>query len=68
MSVEFEDETNQAKNFANNRFSNNNQPPKLVGWILKTGLVKNENQANYVLIALAIVAFLTSLYYFSDLF
>lgn len=63
MSVEFEDEQTEAR-VLYSRFMPSNQLPKLVGWVIKTGIVKNENQANYFLIGLAVVAFLVSVYFF----
>ncbi len=59
MSVEFNDESNQ---ISQRRSSENNRPPKLVTWLLKIGVAKNESQANYVLIGVAIVAFILSFY------
>ena len=60
MSVEFNDESNQ---ISQRRSSENNRPPKLVGWVLKTGIAKTETQANYILLILAGVAFVFSLYF-----
>lgn len=36
--------------------------PKMVSILLKTGALKNEKQAGYILLIFAIIAFLTSLY------
>ncbi|TAK56895.1 hypothetical protein EPO17_03475 [Patescibacteria group bacterium] len=66
MSVEFEDEQNEAR-VLYSRFMPSNQLPKLVGWVIKAGIVKNENQANYFLIGLAVFAFLASFYFFGNL-
>jgi hypothetical protein len=63
MSVEFEEEQAQS-HVLYSRFMPSNQLPKLVGWVIKAGIVKNENQANYFLIGLAVVAFLVSVYLF----
>ena len=38
------------------------QPPVLVRFILKTGLVKDEKQANYVLIGIAVVAVISAIF------
>ncbi len=66
MSVEFEDEQNEAR-VLYSRFMPSNQLPKLVGWVIKTGVVKNETQANYFLIGLAFIALISSFYFWGDL-
>lgn len=64
MPVEFNDEQNQNK-VLYGRFTQSNQAPKLVTWLLKIGIAKNETQANYFLIGIAIIAFVASFYIFS---
>jgi len=66
MSVEFEDEQNEAR-VLYSRFMPSAQLPKLVGWVIKTGVVKNETQANYFLIGLAFVALISSFYFWGGL-
>jgi hypothetical protein len=66
MSVEFEDEQNEAR-VLYSRFMPSNQLPKLVGWVIRTGIVKNETQANYFLIGLMFIALLTSFYFWGGL-
>ena len=39
-------------------------PNAMIKWVLKTGIVKNPKQANYVLVGLAIVFFGLSIYFF----
>ncbi|HEY4508909.1 MAG TPA: hypothetical protein VJC13_01340 [Candidatus Paceibacterota bacterium] len=57
--------------FDNEQFQRFNQSfqtktPKIVEWIIKSsgGLIKNENQANYVLIGLSVLAIIISLFLF----
>jgi len=38
------------------------QPPTLVKFVLKTGLVKDDKQANYVLIGIAVVAVISTFF------
>ncbi|TAK56893.1 hypothetical protein EPO17_03465 [Patescibacteria group bacterium] len=66
MSVEFSDETTAIQRPSTGNISGN-QRTVLVGLILKTGIVKNTTQANYCLIGLSILFFLTSLYFFWNL-
>lgn len=39
-------------------------PPssKMVGWVMKTGLVRDEKQANYVLVVIALLFFLATVW------
>ena len=66
MSVEFEEEQNEAR-VLYGRFMPSTQLPKLVGWVIKLGIVKNENQANYFLIGLTFVALISSFYFWGGL-
>lgn len=61
--VEFEE-----NNFPGNRFVEASKSPVMVKFILQTGLVKDEKQANYVLIGVAVCAFLLTLYVIKDMF
>jgi hypothetical protein len=61
MSVEFNDESNQNK-VLYGRFAQSSQAPKLVTWLLKIGIVKNESQANFVLINIAIISIILAIY------
>lgn len=63
MSIEFNDEQNQNR-VLYGRFAQSNQAPKLVTWLLKIGVAKNETQANYILIGIAVIAFALSFYIF----
>lgn len=63
MPVEFNDESNQNK-VLYGRFAQSSQAPKLVTWLLKIGIAKNETQANYILIGIAVIAFVASFYMF----
>ena len=38
------------------------KPSKMVEWVLKAGVVKNEQQANYVLLGIAGIFFIASIY------
>jgi hypothetical protein len=66
MSVEFEEEQAQS-HVLYSRFMPSNQLPKLVGWVIKSGVVKNETQANYFLIGLAFVALISSFYFWGGI-
>lgn len=66
MSVEFEDEQTEAR-VLYSRFMPSNQLPKLVGWVIKTGVVKNETQANYFLIGIMFVFLLSSFYFWGNI-
>lgn len=63
MPVEFNDEQNQNR-VLYGRFAQSSQAPKLVTWLLKIGIAKNETQANYILIGVAIIALISSFYIF----
>ena len=67
MPVEFNDEQNPNR-VLYGRFTESNQAPKLVTWLLKLHIVKNQDQANKVLIGIALLAFLTSFFFFANLF
>jgi hypothetical protein len=60
MPVEFNDESNQ-NNVLYGRFAQSSQAPKLVTWLLKIGIVKNETQANYVLIGIAALSIILAI-------
>lgn len=58
-------------NFQSNRYAGQSAKmsmPAMVRLLLKTGLVKNEKQANYALIGIAVCAFLLTLYVIKDMF
>lgn len=62
--VEFEE-----NNYSDNRFAPvSNEPSKLVKLILKTGLVKDEKQASYVLIGIAVCAVLLTFFVIKNSF
>jgi len=61
MPVEFNDEQNQNR-VLYGRLAQSNQAPKLVTWLLKIGIAKNETQANYILIGIAVIALISSIY------
>lgn len=63
MPVEFNDEYNLNKTSYTQQ-TIGSQTPKLVGILLKTGIVKNENQANYILMLIVIIALSTSFFLF----
>lgn len=52
MNVEFEEEK---RNFSYNPTPFRTSTSKMASWVMKTGLAKNEKQATYILVALAIV-------------
>jgi hypothetical protein len=48
---------------------NSNAPtPRLVKWVLKTGIVKSEKKANVVLVIVALLFFALSIYFFVNAF
>ncbi len=53
--VEFNPNQNKYKGY---QYEDNLKSPKIIKTLLKTGLVKNEKQANYVLMGVAVVAIL----------
>ncbi len=56
MSVEFpEEKYNQGSEFSTPK------PSIMVRWVMKTGLVRNEKQANMVLLGLAVLFFILSI-------
>ena len=61
MPVEFNDEQNQNR-VLYGRFAQSNQAPKLVTWLLKIGIAKNESQANYILIGIAVISVILAIY------
>ena len=48
------------------RYSLKKKPSKMTGWILRTGLAKNEKQAQYILLFIAIVIIFISIVLFSS--
>jgi hypothetical protein len=63
--VQFEDESSQGQ-VLYSRFKRSNKPPAIVMWFIKIGLAKTPQQANYILLAIALVAFGLSIYIFTD--
>ena len=61
MPVEFNEEQNQNR-VLYGRFAQSSQAPKLVTWLLKIGIAKNETQANYILIGVAVVSIVLAIY------
>ena len=61
--VQFEGEEN--KSILYSRFEARSEVPKMVAWLMKLGIVKSAASANYVLIAVAIVAIGLSFYFFN---
>jgi len=59
MSVEFPEEQKLG-----NVTIETSQTPKMVGWLLNTGVVKDEQRANYVLIGIAVVFFILTIIMF----
>ena len=55
--VEFDE-----NNFPANNFASQSSTPFLPGLIIKLGMAKTEKQANYVLVTIAVCAFLLTLY------
>lgn len=49
-----------------NRQQSARKTPKLVGLIMKTGFVKDEEQANYILLGFAIFALVLSVFIFNS--
>jgi hypothetical protein len=56
--VEFDENNFPSSNFQ----SQSNSTPALVGLIMKLGMAKTEQQANYVLITIAVCAFAATIY------
>jgi hypothetical protein len=56
--VEFDENNFPSNNFA----SQSNSTSFLVGLVIKLGMAKTEQQANYVLMTIAVCAFLTTIY------
>lgn len=63
MSVEFNDEISNLQNSYTGNLPKN-QSQGLIGWVIKIGIAKNTTQANSILIALSVLFFLTSFYFF----
>ncbi len=57
MSVEFTDEKSNSTDD-----DITNKSPTMVRWVLKTGIVKDEKQANIVLLGIAVVFFVITLF------
>jgi hypothetical protein len=47
---------------------NERKTPALIKLVMKTGLVKNEKQANYVLLGISITAIILMIYFFASAF
>jgi hypothetical protein len=64
--VQFEEDTftGNSSSVLYGRFAPSRNVPKMVQWIIRLGLAKTPAQANYVLLGVAIVAALLSLYFF----
>ncbi len=45
-------------------FNTNTPSPKMIQWVMKIsgGLIKNQNQANYILLGIAAIAFIISIF------
>lgn len=59
--LEFSDESGMRSE----KFSRAEQDPLLVRWIMKIKFIKTKEQANYVLIGIAVVAAVLSIYFFT---
>lgn len=62
MSVEFPEE----KYGADNTYTPT-KTPTMIKWVMKTGVVKDEKQANIVLISIAVVFFVITFFMMTDL-
>jgi len=65
MSVDFEDENN-FEGHAYTRISYSSATGRITAWLIKKGLVKNEEQATYVLVIVLILALITTFIVFSS--
>ena len=63
MAVDFNEEQQKAS-ILYARFQSSSKPPTLVEWLLKKGIVKNQSQANAILVLLTIVCLVLSAYIF----
>jgi hypothetical protein len=61
--VQFEEEK-----MSNNRYVGMGEPPMMVKFLLKHGLVKDEKQANYVLIAVAVISVILTIWVIRNTF
>lgn len=59
--LEFSDESGMRSD----KFSREGQDPLLVRWIMKIKFIKTKEQANYVLLGIAVVAAMLSIYFFT---
>ena len=57
--VEFDEDKN---NVLYSRIEPSSQTPKLIEWLLKTGVMKDQKKITYVLLGIAIVAFVLALF------
>ena len=61
-SVEFNDEGGAGKpSLLYSKFQASNQSPRMVAWLKERGLVKDDSQANGILLGVAITAFVLML-------
>ena len=69
MSVEFQENedmgTSANKRILYSRFQSSNQVPKVIHFLIRIGLAKNENQANYILIGFFVLAVVFSVFLIS---
>lgn len=59
--VQFED---QGQEFTSRKIFGESVKPKMVARLMKMGIVKNDKQAGYALLTIAIIAFSLSLFFF----
>lgn len=58
--IEFNDESGMVYK----KFSREKSTPTLVEWVMKMGLAKTRERANYVLIAVTVIAIILAIFFF----
>jgi len=49
------------------RFEADSRPPKMVEWLLRTGIVKTTWQANYIFLAISVIFTGLAVYFFTSM-
>jgi hypothetical protein len=64
LGVDFEESETKTSRFPG-RFDDEEKEPKMVSWLIGIGIVKDQKQANYILVGFVVVAVILSFILFS---
>ncbi len=62
------DEEDSGPHYTSRRILGEGVKPSMIGFLIKLGIVKNEQQAGYLLMGIIVVCFAITFYLYADLF